>query len=178
MSSLHCGLQWLSAVNHIHPLCCLFQIIYPMQIPPEFRRNWAPRDVTGDVWEQRGIPLSWRAIWAPQLWKLLKSSTKLLPPLLCIFFPPFLKSNFYNPISGPCATAHLCSSREVIVVSVHGARAVLEADGAVPGGDLFQQPLSCWMDARPRRPALGWMLAAAINRAFAGDGITHTRSSS
>lgn len=97
---------------------------------------------------------------------------------LYFFPPPFLKSNFYNPISGPCATAHLCSSHEVMVVSVHGAQAVLEADGAVPGGDLFQQPLSCWMNARPRRPALGWMLAAAINRAFAGDGITHTRSSS
>lgn len=34
-----------------------------------------------------------------------------------------------------------------------------------------------WICARPQRPAWGWLLAAALNRAFAGDGITHTSNS-
>lgn len=67
-------------------------------------RNSAPflHDVTWDVWEQRGIPLYSQAIWALLLWKLLKSSTKLLLALL-------LKSNLYNLISGCYTNAHLSS---------------------------------------------------------------------
>lgn len=113
-----------------------------MQIQPKFRRNPAPHDVTGDVWEQKGIPLSSCAIRALQLWKLLKPSTKLLPPLF--FFFSLLKSNLYNPISGPYATAHLGSSRRVTAVSLQPPRAPAGAEGAsVEPGMMFGGRWSC-----------------------------------
>lgn len=64
---LYDEVQRLSAVNHFCLVCCLFQIIYYVQSQPEFRRNWARRDVTGDVWEQKGIPLSLPATRARRL---------------------------------------------------------------------------------------------------------------
>lgn len=60
--------------------------------------------------------------------------------------PPFLKSNFYNPISGPYATAHLGSSREVLVVSIHGAQAVWRQMELYPAGISSSSPCRAgWM---------------------------------
>lgn len=91
--TLYDGVQRLAAVNNFRLVCCLFQIVYYVHSQPEFRRNLARRDVTGDVWEQKGIPLSLPATRARWILKPLKSSTKLLPPLFLFFPPLLLKSN-------------------------------------------------------------------------------------
>lgn len=64
---LHDEVQRLSAGNNFRLVCRLFRIISYVQSQPEFRRNWARRDVTGDVWEQKGIPLSLPATRARRL---------------------------------------------------------------------------------------------------------------
>lgn len=117
------------------------------------------------------------------------------PTASFFFFFSLLKSNLYNPISGPYATAHLGSSRRVTAVSLQPPRAprcwcrgrVRRARDDVwrqmelyPAGISSSSPCRAgrpWIYARPRRPAWGWMLAAAPKRAFAGDRITHTSSS-